>query len=848
MLSRIRTLAAAIVTWACGAAAVIVIFAGHTGDGKIRFGDDAAADGRCVATVPEADDQGRGSSSGGEGPAESRAVRRATAPSAEGEPRTSIACHGKVIDDAGHPVPGAVVHFWTHFVGWCGNHSDEDHPHPFDEADIACGHHAWPPVPWFASVDAPVSCEYAAITGRDGRFRWTMPITGRSCGGFTVRKNGWFELAVSCVGGLPGSPKFAADADAELGIFKLTKAAQVEIAWLDRTGRPATGIDCCEPVSLTMSVPAETGVQRHAIGGQRHELQRGIARFGSIAPGVCEFIVTSNQGSFVSPPVRLAAGETYQLRFQTSFAPEESTLVVAAATYYGVPPPDPSRVELRPKQGGTALHPQWHERGYIFYGLREGIYELRVDDPRFRDVASLEVSPGHSGAMLFLKGDCDVQVLATDRATGEAIPSLRGDIRYIGSLPPDDTERFELAPLCRGLPATSYRIAVGAEGYECSVVAVHDLHPGETRVVQVSLDPRVEPRGTARIAGRVSGVDAGAPFRVNCYKLRAGETRLPLDPDSRREADFAAPGSDDGTFSLDGLPPGRYSVVAVNGSRYAAVHGIELGPAESSTALQLAFERASLTGRVMLHPDDRGRGGSVVARSAFGRESAELAEDGTYQLDSLGAGAWQIVVSPTRDSEDTFAGTVVLSGGEIRRMDLDATGFGTGEIRVRMTCNGQPAPHGAVRAIRSGAGEFESPPAECDGDGVAVLRAIPAGTYSLTATSRGGAWVWTRPETVDVRRGETSQTDLDVPLARGAIEFTDASGSPVALASVELCYISAPDPDYLVLQRRARSSRFEVELPPGAIRVRAGIFESSQTIPWSSSASQAHRVRLDICR
>jgi uncharacterized protein (DUF2141 family) len=100
----------------------------------------------------------------------------------------------------------------------------------------------------------------------------------------------------------------------------------------------------------------------------------------------------------------------------------------------------------------------------------------------------------------------------------------------------------------------TYTITLGA-----SVADLAGNRLGRPYTLRFSTGDKID---SGRIQGEVIGKARGKAF-VFAYQIPAGATDIPdFHPDSVRP-DFIAPIGDDGTFSLEGLPPGRFRLLAV---------------------------------------------------------------------------------------------------------------------------------------------------------------------------------------------------------------------------------------------------------------------------------------------
>lgn len=250
----------------------------------------------------------------------------------------------------------------------------------------------------------------------------------------------------------------------------------------------------------------------------------------------------------------------------------------------------------------------------------------------------------------------------------------------------------------------------------------------------LDLEIRLE---AATLAGAVTDRDSGAPVR---------SAILSLSPESGPEFVIAAGAHDDGTFLLLHVPPGSYRL-SVKAPGYAVLEKeLELQAGEELLDLALPLARAE-GATVIVH---RTSGDVpplvyVLALDATGRtvlaETRAPEASGLLALDSLPAGTWQLFLAgqgagtlrvtievPAKPVQILLptAGALQVRVPELVRSGLPAT------LRL-LSLQGEP-----LRTLEPGRGLVADWPVR---DGKARLEAVPAGTWTVQATSPAGR-IW----------------------------------------------------------------------------------------------------------
>lgn len=252
----------------------------------------------------------------------------------------------------------------------------------------------------------------------------------------------------------------------------------------------------------------------------------------------------------------------------------------------------------------------------------------------------------------------------------------------------------------------------------------------------------------------------------------------------------------DGSFSLAGLPPGRYAVrVALSGFAGAFVSGVVVTADGDASGLRIVLDPgAGFHGRVL---DERGRpvsGAAVVAVpvrtervEAWERHETRTDGDGRYRLDTL-AEATIYFVEAVATGHAPFGRVLPTRGVAVLDFTLPASGRVEGVVTDART--GAPVAGAEVLLLTGLVGGGTAPASVLTDAGgrYAFAHALPGPLLLLDARAPGYARATLGYEAAQprvVRANETLVIDLALP-AGGSVRGTvrDEAGRVLAFASV----------------------------------------------------------------
>ncbi|HXY41176.1 MAG TPA: carboxypeptidase regulatory-like domain-containing protein, partial [Vicinamibacteria bacterium] len=393
----------------------------------------------------------------------------------------------------------------------------------------------------------------------------------------------------------------------------------------------------------------------------------------------------------------------------------------------------------------------------------------------------------------------------------------------------------------------------GGESYDLQLMGPPGLGPRRAGVVAPADGLELTVAGAGRIRGRV--VEAESGHAVQDFELR-------YEPDAQGGTRFvmrAGPGrgqgpyerqafhAEDGSFTLDEVPAGRWTVQAfARGYQLGTVSALTVAEGEAVDAVELRVARGALVvGRVL---DSRG-GGAVLGatvqarlsgagaattrlslRGEGGQNEAMSDADGRYEIGGLAPGTWTLTASHP-DWSETSANVEVKDSPA--SLDLR---LGRGAALAGVVLAGsRPVPAAQVTLSAAGEAGFGMGPGMLGGEEQSALtddagrfrfERLSAGRYSLVATLRAQS-----SAPVDAAVTAEAEQQVQLTLGEGAHVKGVVSGLPEAqLSGVN---VSAQARDYFATTRTAAGGGFELSgVPEGALSLSANagdLLSSSRT-------------------
>jgi len=299
--------------------------------------------------------------------------------------------------------------------------------------------------------------------------------------------------------------------------------------------------------------------------------------------------------------------------------------------------------------------------------------------------------------------------------------------------------------------------------------------------------------------------------------------------------------SEDGTYRIDYLSPGEYTV-AVKTPRYTVASRTQVAVAagQETHDVNLSLVRTGLISGTATESDGVTpiRGVIVRAQGSNGRtSSAQSAPDGTYQLRDLVPGAYEVTAEAAGHARTSKVGVDVAAAKETGRVDF-ALANGAGIAGRVIRAGGSPKEGATVVAATGGKRAGLTVTRE---DGSYVLGELPAGTYKVEVLGMDDTIAG-----IVLAEGQTV-TGIDFALPTAATlsgKVTDAtSGLPIEGVTVAASRHTPVDglPIVAGLARTDSNGKYTIEnLKAGvySVDVRRPGFEAQKKDSLSVAANQ----------
>ncbi|MEZ5978197.1 MAG: hypothetical protein R3F34_08270 [Planctomycetota bacterium] len=613
----------------------------------------------------------------------------------------------------------------------------------------------------------------------------------------------------------------------------------------------------------------------------------GTFRFDGVAAGRVELRITT-AGSVLQEEqkvdVEVAAGETTLVEVVLRGADPATLIQVDASPRDWSEAPLEAALTLTDDRGRVLAPTKsstWMESTRWQFGeIEPGLHTVRIDDDRYELFERFDVEAGDM-VDVRLRGSVVVELVALDAATGEPVVP---DAVRVASLPIESgaglRSKRPLAPLVEG--SNVYRTVPMPQGWYVEAAGYAPL------VVEVpeGFAPRSEGRLVARlerertITGRVvrangeplQGIEVAARESVGPKPPRGEVEALAAWIERRNALPVVVATTDvDGRFELGPLSTAAYDlatrlpvVVAAYAFDVVAEGEVELVappfgtlagrfeplfPAVKNCTLRLDPDELEVASA----DDDAARlEGLVDSRASLG--SGSMRAGGSRPITCRPANGRSS--SSPRDPHDRGPSSPKFGGrrldpirfeivdGETTEIAIDAGDDLPGVANVTVWKSGKPAPGLLVVALDPDAPEGTRPSGAglTDGEGVARVTPLHAGTWRFEVRAQDASFSVDVPGTFEVGPGATLELDASITPTRGRVVFTDAQGAPLADVLIGIAQFDplerwrATDAEggldlelmpgtYEVLGARARGEGVQ----PGAPLFAGGTFE------WSAS-------------
>lgn len=313
---------------------------------------------------------------------------------------------------------------------------------------------------------------------------------------------------------------------------------------------------------------------------------------------------------------------------------------------------------------------------------------------------------------------------------------------------------------------------------------LENVEPGEKTLV-FSRTGLISTSKTVTLSGDHAQVDAQLSSGVHTTGIVVNDAGTPIADAQVRASSAADPGfrsartDASGTFTFDGLAPGRYEFNAgKDGYADAIMRDVDVTAAGT---IRLTLKSGGvITGHVSGLSDTELQNASVMANSPNGNASAPVDSTGAYRIEGAPTGTVRVTARAggmMTSSHTAPPKSVQVTPGSAVTVDFDFSGDIT--VKGRITRNGQPVAGARVSFSTSG-GRFGN--AMTDGNGHYEMTGLDEGKYGVTINDPSrGLYV----TTYTVSGSDTFDVDMHGVTVRGRVIDT-ATGAPVDQAGVTL--------------------------------------------------------------
>ncbi|MBL8896261.1 MAG: hypothetical protein JNM84_01475 [Planctomycetes bacterium] len=659
-------------------------------------------------------------------------------------------------------------------------------------------------------------------------------------------------------------------------------------------------------------------------------------RFELVGLTAGKWKVTARYPSFelATAVVELAAGEVRELELRQEGTRDPwREIVVRADVPDLMPDPDPRHMNLLDSGGALrAAAPAEPNRSEIrFVDLEPGFYRLEIEDPRFERWSLDRVEPSPRVVEPELRGSSTLEFLVIDGSTRAPIEKYALELVMHGHPMPDgksyssrtdgndDLEkarkqkpRPEGRTVLNGVCPGEFRFVLQAEGYRAQILELKNVAPSETRSEIVELHRGVAITGLVRRQGSAEPAPGVEVLLFRPALIDDGPDSLLLranwrtgNEDSTRREVASVKTALDGSFRLEGVPPGRWVAIAVSlgpgeqlSSRVSlcpscAVHEdifvvADVAPEPIVLELPAAgsiFGRASLPEnarreRVALQLFRAIESKTPLVTPNYAPQNWDAVLVGTtflgassdFRFENLIAGRYRLAVAFSSDPsepdslEDRVAlrrtafnlKELTLAEGAELRCDLDLAAFAPAEVRARLSAEGGELGTTTL-TLQAAPDPTAGPPfdrrlqrARLDAQGSAVHSAVLPGRKLVFAIGGGGTWYHVFHRDLDVRGGSTHELSGTIELHAGEIEVERVPDRPMASVLLRL---ESGEPE-LKMYARGRTLRLDdrgrarLSLPAGTYALSTGerAGETTLTANFDWPAGDVVRVKLAAAR
>lgn len=409
---------------------------------------------------------------------------------------------------------------------------------------------------------------------------------------------------------------------------------------------------------------------------------------------------------------------------------------------------------------------------FVLENVPAGAMTLVVNAPGYAS-GRLNITVEEGKTVSDVEVPLDAGVKLVGRVTGSNGQPL-SDVNV--SIAPSPTGTFATSGMRRSATTDSNGeyVLESLEAGEETLMFAHAKHTAQRKTVTLKgRETRLDMQLTAgtKLTGTVV-TEAGAPVPDANVELRGGS--------------FArARTNQNGTFELESVSPGRYTIAA---SKTGFAEGtVEDFDVTSGAQARIVLKTGgTIYGRVSGLAQQELANVQVEAYGNRGQSSATVDAQGNYRLEGAPAGTVRVqarVMSRAiLESKSSRTYTVEMTAGGSQQVDIEFRGDVA--VRGRVTRNGAPLRGGNISFYPKGGGSRPSANAAIDEQGAYSVTSLEDGEYDIAIydTGRGST---PHRTTYTVRGSATFDIDYKTGMIRGRV-LDVANNEAISNASVQL--------------------------------------------------------------
>jgi hypothetical protein len=417
----------------------------------------------------------------------------------------------------------------------------------------------------------------------------------------------------------------------------------------------------------------------------------------------------------------------------------------------------------------------WYDGRFAFLDVPAGTYEMSAPGYLPAELQTVDVSPTATGLSVVAQPGTAVAGVVTSQdgvtpVSGALVTATDSSGATLMSAPTGSDGTYTISGLVPG----SVTVSAVAPDFEPS----GDTEVTATASTTTTVDLSVQQDGS--IAGMVSAPGGGAPAAANVDATLASGGGPILDGTVNA----------DGTYTITGLAPGAYTVVAESpgdGPALATPITVTAGNTTGSTNLVLAATGATVSGVVTDTDTGAPIPGATITTSTLNGADGPIttAADGSFSLGGLSTGTVQLGIDSPDNTHLATTMSVSVTSGQDTTADVTLDPAGTVMATIEAAGTGTPLANQVVTVVGPSPGSSTEPEQaqeeDTDASGQVDVTGLSAGNYDVQLPGSDSLQGFT------IAAGARSANiTLSAPVGTLSGQVADATGTGASGVSVSL--------------------------------------------------------------